>query len=416
MRFSRGWCSWTSRITAGAAALVALGTVVGCGGSAFASSSASVSTSSGGTIPIGVLTDITGEASSSNGTSVQGAQAGLAIAKRDGFKLKFFFADTATSPGTALTAAQKLVEQDHVVAVLANSALTFAAAPYLKSQGIPVIGTSEDASEWNTDLNMFSLDGPFYTNLVTTTFGDFYKMEGGTTLGVIGYSISPSSSGNAMAWAASAQHAGLKVGYLNPDFAFGSTNVQPVAVAMKNAGVNAVTGSVNPNTIFALVTALKQEGVHLKMAQFVTGYGSDLTKAGPGAEAAAQDGYFVLGYEPVEMHTSATNQFEKDLATAGVSGEPSFGMYNGYESVGLLAQALKGAGSHPTAASLLKSLSHIKVWNALGLWGGRSLNINDRTLKTSNVDNCTWVTKFVGTHFHLVPGADPICGKTLGTT
>ncbi len=416
MRFGRGWTSssWTRGIAAGAAALVALGTVVSS--SSASASSASASTSSGVTIPIGVLTDVTGEASSSNGTSVQGAQAGLALAKRDGFKLKFFIGDTATSPATALSAAQELVEQDHVVAVLANSAVTFGAAPYLKSQGIPVIGTSEDASEWNTDLNMFSVDGPFYTNLVTSTFGDFYKMEGGTNLGVLGYSISPSSSGNAMAWGASAQHAGLKVGYLNPDFAFGSTNVQPVAVAMKDAGVNAVTGSVDPNTIFALVTALKQEGVKLKVAQFVTGYGSDLTKAGPGAEAAAQDGYFVLGYEPVEMHTSATNQFEKDLATAGISGEPDFGEYNGYVSVGLLVQALKEAGSHPTSASLLKSLSDIKQWNALGLWGGRSLDFNDRTLKTSNVDNCTWVTKFVGTHFHLVPGSDPICGKTLGTT
>jgi branched-chain amino acid transport system substrate-binding protein len=55
--------------------------------------------------------------------------------------------------------------------------------------------------------------------------------------------------------------------------------------------------------------------------------------------------YFPLAYEPIEMHTAATEQFTSDLTAAGVSGELTFAMYNGYVSVGLLVQGLQAAGA-----------------------------------------------------------------------
>ena len=76
---------------------------------------------------------------------------------------------------------------------------------------------------------------------VATTTGEFFKMEGVTNVAALGYSVSPSSSEAAKAAGASAQNAGLKVGYLNSAFPFGSTNVAPVALQMKSAGVNGLT-------------------------------------------------------------------------------------------------------------------------------------------------------------------------------
>ncbi len=394
-------------VAAAAAVLVA----AGC-------SSSSHSSSSGGsrTITIGVITDITGPAASGNKNAVQGVQAGVVLAKRDGYTIKYVVGDTATSPATALAAAQRMVTQDHVLAVIGHSALLFSAAPYLKSQNIPVVGFAEDAGEWSTNPNMFSISGPLETNLVTATDGLFFKMQGGTSLGSIGYSVSPSSAGAARAATASAQAAGLKSGYLNANFPFGSTNVAPDAIAMKNNGVDAFTATVDPNTAFAFVTGLRQQGVNLKVSLFPTGYGGDLFQAGPNAQQTAQNVSFGLSFEPVEMHTAATQQFQSDLAAAGVKGEPTYSEYNGYLSVGLLVQGLKAAGSNPTHASLISALSGIHNWNALGLWGGRTLDINNRNPTTQGVDNCLWVTKFVGNSFHLIPGADPICGKTLGRT
>jgi hypothetical protein len=80
--------------------------------------------------------------------------------------------------------------------------------------------------------------------------------------------------------------------------------------------------------------------------------------------------------------------------------------------VGLLLRALKSAGSNPTSASLTTALSNIHNWDALGLWGGRTIDINDRTDILSST-TCSWITKLVGTNFQPVAGADPICGSVI---
>ena len=100
----------------------------------------------------------------------------------------------ATNPATALSAAQKFVTQDHVDAVIAVSSLTFAAAPYLTAHKVPVIGAGEDGPEWTKATNMFSVFGALNTTKVTDTLGKFYKMQGVTTVGAVGYSIARSAT------------------------------------------------------------------------------------------------------------------------------------------------------------------------------------------------------------------------------
>ncbi|MGF7237433.1 MAG: ABC transporter substrate-binding protein [Frankia sp.] len=368
------------------------------------------------TITIGVLVDVTGPAASGNKTAVAGVKAGVVYASRNGYNIKYVVADTESSPTAALSGAQKLVTQQHVAAVVANSALTFTAAGYLTAHHIPVVGPAQDASEWTTSTNMFGVGGAIHTTKVASTSGQFFKNRGVTRLASIGYSISPVSSEFAKGAAASATAAGVKVGYVNAQFPFGSTNVQPIALAMKKAKVDGFFGAIDPNTSFALITALRQLGVNLKMALLPTGYGGDLTQAGPGALKSAQNVYFSLPYEPVEMQTAATKQFAADLKTSGTVGEPTYAMYNGYVSIGLLVRALRSAGANPTASSLTTALSNIHDFDALGLFGGRKLDINDRKTIVSGVGNCTWVTKLEGSTFTLVSGATPLCGKALPVT
>jgi hypothetical protein len=91
-------------------------------------------------------------------------------------------------------------------------------------------------------------------------------------------------------------------------------------------------------------------------------------------------------------------------------------MYNGYVSVGLLVRALKADGGSSKQADVTTALSGIHDWDALGLFGGRKLDINDRDTIAGGVDNCSWFTKLNRSKFELVQGADPICGKTLSVT
>lgn len=399
-----------------AATVVALVGAAACGSSSSHSgggSSSSAGGSGGHTYTVGILTDVTGLAASGNKTSVEGVKAGAALVKKDGYTIKYVVGDTTTSPSGALAAAQKLVQQDHVFAVIAHSSLTFAAASFLAQHNVPVVGFAEDGPEWITAKNMFSVVGPIHTEKVTTTFGKFFKMEGATTIGALGYSISPSSAESAKGAAVSAQAVGLKAGYVNAKFPFGSTNVQPVALAMKSAKVDGMTASVDPNTSFALIGALRQLGVHLKAALLPTGYGGDLLQAGPGALQAAQNVFFSTSYEPVEMHTAATQQLENALKSVGVKGEPTYAEYNGYASVLLLVQGLKAAGSNPTQASLITALSGIHSFNPGGLYGSHDVDINDRVNEVGGPDNCEWIVKLVGQGFQLVSGAEPICGTVV---
>ncbi|MGF7239274.1 MAG: ABC transporter substrate-binding protein [Frankia sp.] len=401
------------------AAAAVLATAVACGSSSSgASGGSSPSASAGGqtankVYKIGVLTDLTGAASSSAKTTVEGIKAGAVLASGEGYTIKYVVGDTQTSPTATLSVVQKMVTQDHVSAVIAASALTFLASNYLTAHHIPVVGAANDGPEWTTAKNMFSIFGAVHLTKVSTTFGKFLKMQGVTNLASIGYSVSPSSAEAAKAAAESAKAAGIKVGYLNAQFPFGSTNVGPEVLAMKKAGVDGFIGSIDPNTAFALITALRQQGVNIKVALLPTGYGGDLIQAGPGALKAAQNVYFSLAYEPVEMQTAATKTLVADLKTAGITGEPTVAEYWGYLSVGLLVQGLKAAGGTPSQAALIQALSNIHDYNAQGLFGSHKLDINDRVNIVTGADNCLWMSKLEGSSFKLVAGADPVCGTVI---
>ncbi len=402
------------RIAAGLLALFAL-LAAACSSS---SSSPTTTTGSGGSgsshvFTLGVLTDLTGPAASGNKTSPMGVQAGVALAKSEGYTVKYVVADTGTNPTQALSAAQQLVQQDHVDAVVSVSSLTFSAAPWLTQQGVPVVGVAEDGPEWMTSTNMFSVFGPLDTTKVTTTPGSFFKLEGATNVGSLGYSVSPASSESAQAVGISVTEAGLKAGYVNGAFPFGGTNVQPVAIAMKSAGIDGFVSETDPNTSFALLTALKQEGVNVKVAVLPTGYGGDLEQAGPNATLEAQGVYFLSTFEPVEMHTAATQQFQQMLSKAGVTHDPTYAEYAGYTSVALFLDGLKAAGGVPTSSQLVSALAGLKAFNAAGLLGSHTLDMGQRTGIVNGPGNCFYMTKASGGSFLLVQGADPICGTVI---
>src|SRR5262245_16265500 len=108
-----------------AAALVL---VAGCSSSSKSGSSATtVGPNSGSTRPsspwsaagtdttftVGVLTDLTGVTAAGFLTFPKGVQAGIGLAKTENYNIKYVEADTGSTPAGALTAAQKLVQQDH---------------------------------------------------------------------------------------------------------------------------------------------------------------------------------------------------------------------------------------------------------------------------------------------------------------
>jgi branched-chain amino acid transport system substrate-binding protein len=371
--------------------------------------------SAGKTINIGVLTDLTGAGANINSTLIEGVKAGIGLAAtQDGFNIKYVVADTGTSPTGVLTAAQRLVEEDHVYAVVASSVLFFAAAKYLASKDIPVFGPGTDGDEWITTPNLFSIYGYQDYTKVYTMFGEFYQHLGVTNLGTVGYGIEPSSKEAAEDVAASAQHFGIKTGYQNYNFPLGSTNVEPIVLAMKSAGINGLNTAIVTNSNLAIVTALNQQGLH-PVNILATGYGGDLKQGGPVASQQAQGSYFLTAAEPVELHTPATEQFQQALSTyAGVTGDPTFSEYNGYLAIAALAAGLKAGGTNQSQAQLINTMLNLKGFDGEGLWDGRTLSFAMNQRGTiANVDNCVWFEHYEGTTFIPVPGFDPICGSVI---
>jgi branched-chain amino acid transport system substrate-binding protein len=362
-----------------------------------------------------VITDLTGALGATNKNLPAAIKAGAVTAAAAGYDIKYTVVDSGSTPAGELTAAHRLVEQDHVLAVIAISDLTFAAAPYLASQGVPVIGGAVDSTEWNTDRNMFSVLGyPDYAK-VTTTPGAFYKQVGATNVGAIGYGAVPSAAETARGTEISAQTAGLQAGYLNTTFPLGSTDVGPVVLAMKNAGIDGLSLAVQETSAFDIIRALRQQGVSVRAPVLSIGYGDSLLSAGPATTTDAQDVYFSLAWEPVEMHTAATEKFQSALASAGFTKEPGLPEYLAYTSMDALVTGLKGAGANPTQPALIDALLKVRNYDGAGLLGSHTIGfaMDQRGVAGPGADNCLWFTLFKGNSFTLVPGADPVCGTVI---
>jgi ABC-type branched-subunit amino acid transport system substrate-binding protein len=404
----------TRILAAGLSCIVFVGSAACSGGGGTASSTTGTGPGASKTFTVGVLTDLSGPAASEFSSSVNGIKAGVGVAATEGYRIRYILGDSATSPTAILAAARKMVQEDHVFAVIALSALTFSAAPYLTTNHIPVVGADFDASEWlsPTSTNMFSVIGNLDFTKVYTTTGLFLKSQGVTNVGTLGYSASPSSAAAARSAAASAEAQGIKAGYVNDSFPFGSTNVAPVALAMKSAGVDAVVVDTEPSTVFALATGLQQQNVHLKATVLPTGGGGDLLNSGAAAIQAAQGDDFESAFEPPEMHTAATEALQDALATyANIHTDATFAEYCGYLSILGLVQGLEGAGAHPTPGSLITSLSHITDYQASGLWGGH-FSV-DWSKRPPGPTECSWMTRLSRSTFHLIAGADPVCGDVI---
>ena len=71
----------------------------------------------------------------------------------EGHKVDVIVKDDAYNPTTSLAEAQTLVEQDHVVAIMDNSDEDQSWAPYVKQQGVPVLGDTDTVAGYtNSDF------------------------------------------------------------------------------------------------------------------------------------------------------------------------------------------------------------------------------------------------------------------------
>jgi branched-chain amino acid transport system substrate-binding protein len=331
------------------------------------------------TITIGLLTSLTGDASSSFSASTQGALARIdwqnAHGGVDGRKLVLVTGDDQSSAQEDIEAAQKLNEVDHAFGVVAMAAYQGGGISYLNKQKVPIVGFSTDGYEWfeKPNTNMFTYE-PNQVNIqgntsyAYTVFAKEFEKLGVTKLAELGYGTSESSSGGMKALAVSAKKVGLANCYENTSITFGSTNFTADALSIRSAGCNGAMSSFVTSSDIALSSALKQDGWTGTQILSSTGY-TATTQDSPSALAALTGDYITTPEYFTESIPAVKTMYEslEKYVPGYKKGIPDFGLINAYISTDLMIKGLEVAGKNPTRSSFIDNLRKVKDYDAQGM-------------------------------------------------
>ena len=118
--------------------------------------------------------------------------------------------------------------------------------------------------------------------------------------------------------------AGMKDVYTNTSVDFGTSDVTPLVLAIKNSGADAVDLPMQSATNIALVQGLKQSGWS-KANIIATGYGQEILDS-PASVTLGPNDLFFLQTKRSSLKDKATKQFQADLERdADFTGVPGYG-------------------------------------------------------------------------------------------
>jgi ABC-type branched-subunit amino acid transport system substrate-binding protein len=328
-------------------------------------------------VKIGYVFSKTGVAGSTFVNADKGCQARIdrqnAAGGVNGRKIDVEMIDDQSS-GANLTGAQDLVQNKHVFMVINNSSFAFLTYRWLEDHNVPMIGGGYDGTYYGVAGNekVISALGntvPQY-GVANDGLPKFLKALGVTKMAVGAYGVSPSSTNAAESLQKFGVPAvGIKPVYTNTTIDFGTTDVGPFVLGIKNSGADGVWLPFVANTNVAVSQGLVQNGVKMKAVVWATGYGQPLLDQ-PVAKTLPPNNFLGQAYwAPVELKTKGTKQFQADLKKVGYAGVPDFGVYTGYVTCDLAILGLQHAGNPPTRQGFidgLHKLGHFNPGDGLG--------------------------------------------------
>jgi branched-chain amino acid transport system substrate-binding protein len=349
-------------------------------------------------VKIGFIYSKTGVASATSGDSDIGCKARVgrenAAGGVNGRKIEVQYTDD-TSSNANLTAAQDLVQNQKVFMIVNDSAFAFYTYRWLLDHGIPVIGGGYDGQYYGQPGNENVISALGNTlGVVGATYditAKIAKAQGGTKMASVGYGISPSSSAaakNNSNYAAPA--VGMQGVYTNSTVDFGTTDVSPIVLGIKNSGADSAYYAMNANTNLAIAQGLEQNGVKMKAQLMATGYGQQLLDQ-PIASQVGPSVIYTQGWAPVELKTKATKQLQADLKKySGYTSIPDFGIYTGYSDCDLMILGLKQQAKNLDQSTYSSDLRKVGTFNQGGGLGCGPTDISAATYGKPAQDICTW--------------------------
>jgi branched-chain amino acid transport system substrate-binding protein len=338
----------------------------------------------------------------------------------NGRKIDLITIDDKSGAGNQ-TAAKDLVENRKVFAVVNDSPFAFLTYRYLRDGKVPMIGGGFDGSYYydpGSEWLISSLgDGTPIPGITSDTAVRVMKKLGAKKVAAIGYGASPSSSETAKAVETyGADAVGLEGVYLNNTLEFGSTDVGPVVLGIKNSGADGVYLPLDSNTNFSIVQQLQQNGVQVKANVLATGYSQDLLEQ-PIAKTITPNDVMQSSYKPIELGGKAIKTFTNNLKKyGGITGVPNYGVYTGYITCDMAIRGLQNAGDNPTRQSFVDGLRKTDG----GIYDSAGLTCNPINLsyehfgKISDLESCLYYVQVKDGKFVVYNHGKPIKGKTVG--
>jgi branched-chain amino acid transport system substrate-binding protein len=374
------------------------------------------------TIKIGFVNSATGIAASSFGPAAyKAAKARIELANDQGGvhgrKIELIEGDDQSVPDQNLTLLKSFNEQQKVFALAVDSPMFFAGYRYTAEKGIPVTSAGIDGSPYGSKdtQNMFSAIGSLDpTYKAGDAHGKWLKDHGVTTLGVLAYANSPSSTGAAKSQAKSAELAGIKT-VMNLNIAFGSTDFTAAALQFKQANVDGLLTSQVLASNLAAVKAMKAAGITLKAAIIDGGYSQEILDD-PDARATMQGIGLISGIRPLFLSSPGTTEMKDALKKYANYDKPNptEGQIFGWQAADLMVRGLQEAGQNPTRQSFIANLLKVKDYKMNDLLGGPVDFSKYGWVQQSTNANCLWMVVAQGNDFVTDPSdGKPICNTEL---
>jgi branched-chain amino acid transport system substrate-binding protein len=378
-------------------------------------------------IKIGYIFSKTGVAGSTFQNADKGCKARIDRANAaggiNGRKVNVIY-DDDQSGGANLTEAQDLIQNQHVFTLMNNSSFAFLTYRWLLDHNIPFVSGGYDGTYYGTKGNeniVSALGNVFPQNGVTTDgLAKIMKAMGAKKIAALAYGVSASSTAAAQALLNYAvPEVGLKKGYLNTTVDFGTTDVGPLVLGIKNNGADGVYLPLVANSNIAVAQGLAQNGVNMKSIVMATGYGQPLLDQ-PASKSFGPNIVMATGWAPVELKTKATKQFQADLKKyTGYTGVPDFGIYTGYIDCDLMLLGLQAAGKTPTRQSFIDGLHKLGKFNPGGGLGCADVDISLAHYGQASPTSCSWYVQIKNGKFTIFKqkNGNPIwTGKLIGAT
>ncbi len=405
-------------IAAALAGLISAGTIAGVAGA----QSADVPGVTRDTVKLGFISSQTGVASPTFEDSNKACQARIdaqnAAGGVHGRKIDLVAIDDKSS-GQNLTAAQDLVQNRNVFAVINNSGLAFLTYRFLKENGVPEIGGGFDGNYYGVKGNeniLSALGNIAPVNGLTPDWpAKIAKQLGAKKLASIAYSSSPSGTASVEAVQKyAAPEVGLENAYTNTTLEFGSKDVQPIVLGIKNSGADGLYLPLDSDTNFAIVQALQQNGVKMKASILATGYSQALLDQ-PVAKLMTPNDVLFSAYKPVELTKDpAVKKFRANLKKyAGITGVPDYGAYTGYIACDMAITGLEHAGANPTRQGFVDGIRKLGKYDAAGLTC-LPLQVGYDTFGKTPETSCNWFLIVKDGKFKVLNGGKPIKSKLIG--